>query len=54
MAIFQEHRFFYFPIYLTTVQFLFHAVTQTCMQKNDNGEVKEYEVIVYQVQEKRD
>lgn len=22
--------------------------------KNDNGEVKEYEVIVYQVQEKRD
>lgn len=24
------------------------------MQKNDNGEVKEYEVNVYQVQEKRD
>lgn len=50
MAIFQEHKFFYFHILISFSR----CDTDMYAKKNDNGEVKEYEVNVYQVQEKRD
>lgn len=54
MAIFQEHRFFLFSHLLNHSLISFSRCDTDMYAKNDNGEVKEYEVNVYQVQEKRD